>query len=181
MKAKTQMILLLVLSLFLHSCNSDDDNYSTPTPVAVDNQFTVGSTVYDLDAGYRSPSFPDSPGLFLTTVALTGDGLSRNGNQLTGVGDVVVIEFYTADNNGLQAGTYNLDNLNDQALTAYVYYGIDYDPQTDSAVIEDEVFQGTITVDLLTTGDFKITGTGIADDANANFTVNFNGDIPIVN
>ncbi|AGC76562.1 hypothetical protein LX97_01222 [Nonlabens dokdonensis] len=181
MKTKSQIILLLLFSVILYSCNPDDDNPSTPTPVAVDNQFTVGSTVYDLDAGYRSPSFPDSPGLFLTTVALTGDGLTRSGNQLTGVGDIVVIEFYTAANNGLQAGTYNLDSLNDQALTAYAYYGIDYDSQTDSAVIEDEVFQGTITVDLLTNGDFRITGTGIADDANANFTVNFNGDIPLVN
>ena len=181
MKAKTQIILFLVLSLVLYSCNPDDDNPSTSTPVAVDNQFTVSSTVYDLSAGYRSPSFPDSPGLFITTIALTGDGLTRSGNQLTGIGDIVVIEFYTAANNVLQAGTYNLDSLNDQALTAYLYYGINYDSQTDSAVIEDEVFQGTITVDLLTNGNFKITGTGISDDANSNFTVNFDGEIPLVN
>jgi hypothetical protein len=90
-------------------------------------------------------------------------------------------EFYTAVNNGLQAGTYNLDSLNDQALTVYGYYGIDYDAQTGSALIEDDIFQGTITVEELANGDFKITGQGIADNANTSFTVNFNGDIPLVN
>lgn len=181
MKFKIQILCLALFSIFLYSCNPDDDNSAPEEHLAVNNQFTIGSTIYDLNAGYRSPSFPDSPGLFYTTVALTGDGLTLNASQLQGVGDLLVFEFYTAFNNGLQAGTYNLDSLNDQALTVYGYYGIDYDAQTGSALIEDDIFQGTITVEELANGDFKITGQGIADNANTSFTVNFNGDIPLVN
>jgi hypothetical protein len=47
--------------------------------------------------------------------------------------------------------------------------------------MEDDIFQGTITVEVLANGNYKITGQGIAEDAGAAFTVNYTGAIQLVN
>lgn len=182
MKKLIQFLVCTFLLLSFLSCNPDDDNPAPTDPVTLANQFTVGSDNYPLTAGFRSDSFLDSPGLFITSVFLVDDGLTLDtNNEIAGNGNVVGLEFYTASNNGLQAGVYNLDNVNDQALTVYVYIGINYDAQTDTALLEDEIFQGTITVEELSNGSFKITGQGRADDANASFTLNYSGNLQLVN
>lgn len=183
MKAKLQTLFLVLFSILLYSCNPDDDNPAPEEPAATVNQFTIGNDNYLLNTGFRSASFPDSPGLFVTSVFLVGDGLTLDtvSSEIVGRGNVLGLEFYTSGNTGLQAGTYNLDSINDQALTVYAYIGLDYNAQTDSATVEDDVFQGTITVEELSNGDFRITGQGRADNANASFTVLYSGNILLVN
>jgi hypothetical protein len=183
MKNKTLFLLFTLITALFLSCNPDDDDPSPVLPVEVDNQFKIGSTVYELDTGFRSASFPDNPGLFVTTVFLVDDGLSLDvaSSQLVGTGNIIGLEFYTSGNNGLQAGVYNLDNVNDQPQTVTAYIGLDYNAQTDTAAVEDDVFQGSITVEALENGRFKISGQGRADDANATFTLSYTGDLLLSN
>ncbi|WP_167342645.1 hypothetical protein [Nonlabens sp. SY33080] len=181
MQHRLKYIAFACILIALSSCNPDDDNSSNEEePVAV-NEFTLGDDNYSLEQGYRSQSSEDSPNLFLTNVVLSGPGLTLNSsNVLSGNGDIVGLEFYTTVNDGLQPGTYNLDSLNEQAQTVYAFIGVDYNAQLGEAIIEDEIFSGTITVELLENGDYKITGSGTADDANEGFTISYTGELRLV-
>lgn len=185
MKNNFKYLLLALLSITLISCDPDDDGNGSPDPDPTPqaNEFKIGTSSYAMTSGFRSSSAVAIPNLFATNLVLVSDGLvlDTNSNELVGNGDIVVFEFYTAAGGGLQAGVYNLDNVNDQAQTVYVYTGIGYDSQTGDAASPDDIFQGTITVEELTNGDFKITGQGTADNANATFTVNYSGELLLVN
>lgn len=181
MKNTFKLYALAFLSLALFSCDPDDDA-PAPEPVATTNNFKIGTDTYPMARGFRSGSEMDRPGLFVTFAVLTSDGITLDTNQeLVGTGNIVAFEFYTTANNGLQPGVYNLDNVNDQAQTVYVYTGVGYDGSTGDASSPDDIFQGTITVEALAGGNFKITGQGIADDAQARFTVNYSGPLQLVN
>jgi hypothetical protein len=181
MKTTFKLYALAFLSLALFSCDPDDDN-NAPAPVAEANNFKIGNNTYPMARGFRTGSEMDSPGLFVTFAVLTSDRITLDANQeLAGTGNIVVFEFYTALNNGLQPGVYNLDNVNDQAQTVYVYTGVGYDGSTGNAASPDDIFEGTITEEALAGGNFKITGRGRADDADATFTVNYTGALQLVN
>lgn len=176
MKNFKLLLLLSFICLAFASCGSDDDN-----PVDA-NAFKIGTNNYPLARGFRVPTELDAPNLFFTSVALVSNGLTLDANEeLAGTGNLVVFEFYTATNSGLQAGTYTLDEFNYQAQTVYAYTGVGYNGSTGNSNIEDDIFQGTITVEVLANGNYKITGQGIAEDAGAAFTVNYTGAIQLVN
>jgi hypothetical protein len=178
MKKTLRFLALIFLSLTVSNCDSDDDAASA----SGSNEFRIGNTSYSLARGYRSDSEQDEPNLFLTNVVLVSSGLNLSNNEeLTGTGDILGFEFYTATGGGLQAGTYTIDSLNEDAQTVYVFSGINFNSQTGDADIEDEIFQGTITVEVLPNGNYRITGQGRADDADANFTMNFSGSVQLVN
>lgn len=174
-------LLLICLTIIITGCPSDDDGI-TVTDLLEENEFSIGNTSYSIENGFRSNSMPDAPGLFVTNVVFTTTGLSLNTTtqELEGTGDLVAFEFYTSNNNGLQAGTYNLDSLNNQADTVYAYIGLDYNASTGVAATEDDVFQGTITVTEEANNVFTITGNGVVDNAQQSFVVTFEGNIQLV-
>lgn len=176
MKKFKFVLLLSVICIAFVSCDPDDD-----TP-AVANDFKIGTISYPLARGFRIATEPDSPNLFYTPVALVSTGLSIDANEeLVGNGNLVAFEFYTAANNGLQAGTYTLDDVNDRPLTVYAFTGVGFNGSTGDATTEDEILQGTITVEILTNGNYKITGQGTATGAGLPFNVNYTGPIALVN
>lgn len=152
-------VIIICVSIVFTACPSDDDNMGTIDPPIGVNQFTSGSTVYVIDSAYRSNSTQDAPGLYVTNVVFTTSGLTLNATtqQLEGAGDLVAFEFYTTTNNGLQSGTYNLDSSSNQPNTVYGYVGFGYDATTGSAMIDDDIFQGTITVTNDGNGMYTIT------------------------
>lgn len=177
MKNSKLLLLLSFMSIALLSCDPDDDN-----PVTTESEFKIGTNSYPLARGYRVETELDSPNLYYTPVVLVSNGLTLDSNdELTGTGNVVVIEFYNASNNGLQAGTYTFDEDIDRPLTAYAFTGVGFDSNTGFPLMEDDIFQGTITVEVLANGNYKITGQGTAFEANAPFTVNYTGPIQLVN
>lgn len=179
MKSTFKLYALAFLSIALFSCENDDD---APAPVTATNNFKLGTNTYPMSQGFRSRSAMGIPDFFATNVVLAGDGLVLDGNDiLTGNGNLIDLEFYTVDGGGLQAGTYSLDNLSNDPQTVYVYTGVGYDSSTGDAAMPDEIVQGEITVEVLTNGNYKITGTGTAINANVSFTLNYVGALQLVN
>lgn len=179
MKNTFKLYALAFLSLALFSCENDDD---APAPVTATNNFKLGTNTYAMSQGFRSRSAVGIPDFFATNVVLASDGLALDSNDiLMGNGNVIDLEFYTVAGGGLQAGTYVLDNLNNDPQTVYVSTGVDYNSNTGDATLPDEIIQGTITVEVLSNGNYKITGAGTAINANVGFTLNYSGTLQLVN
>lgn len=175
-------ILFMAAAITISGCISDDDNPSSSNPDPSSNEFTVGSNNYGLSSGFRSRTEEDAPNLFLTNVILAGDGLSLNStsNELIGTGDVVGFEFFSNSSTDLATGTYNLDATNNMRNTVYVFFATDYNANTDSGAIEDEVFQGSIEVTSTVNNRYRITGSGTADDLQQSFSIDFEGELRLI-
>ncbi len=175
-------VLFIAVAVSLSGCTSDDDNPPASNPDESSNKFTVGSNNYGLSSGFRSRTEEDAPNLFLTNVILTSDGLSLDStsNELVGTGDVVGFEFFSNSSTGLASGTYNLDATNNMANTVYVFFATDYNANVGSGAVEDEVFQGTIEVTSTGNNMFRITGSGTADDLQQSFSIDFEGELRLI-
>ena len=175
-------ILLIAVAISISGCTSDDDNPPSSNPDPSSNEFTVDSNNYGLSSGFRSRTDEDAPNLFLTNVILAGDGLNLNSssNELVGTGDVVGFEFYSNSSSGLASGTYNMDATNNIPNTVYVFFATDYNANTGSGAIEDEVFQGIIEVTSTGNNTYRITGSGTADDLQQSFSIDYEGELRLI-
>ncbi len=174
---------ILMLSLVLVGCPSDDDDVMNPVvptpPVAsMSNEMMVGTESYPLTEAYRSNTIVDTPGqLWETTMIITGDGIAPINGTLQGRGDILVIQFYTGTNT-LTAGTYNLDIGNNPG-EVYVTHAIDVDVST--ATIENDVFGGTVELSINGNSEYTITIDGTEDNNGQSFDVFYDGVITLVN
>ncbi len=84
--------------------------------------------------------------------------------------------YYSSWSKDLNVGTYNLDATNNLSNTVDLIFATDYNTNSFVGSIEDEVFQGTI--ELTSTGNnrYRITGSGIADDLQQSFNIDFEGE-----
>lgn len=147
MKAKLKYLsCLLLLVVIVISCGKDKDDGSTPT-----NYLKVDGEYYELSYGYQEDwGTGDYYAGNNVDVVLISDGITIDFDtyDVTGVGNVIYFEFFTAGDTGIGAGEYVYADSEPYATGTFDdgEYLVNFDVATEEAEDSGYFTGGTITV-----------------------------------
>jgi len=179
MKTKLKYLLcLLLLVVIAISCGKDHDDAGTPV-----NYLKVDGEYYELNYGYQEDwgtgSYYEG---YNVDVVLMSDGISVNFDtyDVTGVGNVVYFEFFTAGENGIGAGRYVYTSSEPYAAGTFDdgEYLINFDVSTEESEKSGYFKSGSVTV-CRNGSVYEITIDG-ADSSGKKITGYYKGSLVLV-
>ena len=175
---KHSIIYLLALFLF-YGCNPDDGDNSIP---ASTGSFKIDNASFNLSQGFFTDPLLEIPGLFYKTIILTDSGFnSANNGPLTGRGNAVVLEIYSATSDLNLIGTFNITDGSPVAGQALAYYAVGLDIENETSDDEEDIESGTLTISLNDNGTYKVSlPNGRVDITGQAFEVIYDGTIKVV-
>jgi hypothetical protein len=170
---KKLILCFIVIVLFI-SCDSDEDNQSTP--IISTGNFKIDDDPFQLSQGFITPSEEDEPDLYRKFILLSSDGYSWNQNQFIGAADGAFITLYSDNSSFEVEGTYSITDNQAASGQAEMYFAINYDIQNDTLDNEEEIESGTLTITKNTDGTyiFKIDN-AVVDIIGDDFTLDYEG------
>lgn len=175
---KHSIIYLLALFLF-YGCIPDDGSDVIP---ASSGSFKIDDVSFNLSQGFFTDPIEESPSLFFNTILLSDSGLnSVNNGPLTGSGNAVVMEIYSATSSSNLLGTYTITDGSPVAGQAVVNYAVGLDLDNDTTDDEEDIESGTLTISRNNNGTFNVTlSNGRVDITGQSFEVLYDGTIKVV-
>lgn len=125
---KIKLLIVLLLTISLNSCNSDDDFPQTQLPTFNVFCFGDGTQGFDVISSFRGETTLIAPDQIRTQVTILGDGLSLNDmDEIEGNGPLIQLDFYGNNTAGFQTGLYQISTLQESA-NVIPRYSLDFDP-----------------------------------------------------
>jgi hypothetical protein len=180
-KSALKFSILFLLTLFISCDGSDDRKDNTGDPST--GFFAIDNVSFDLNQGYNSEVFEDSPGLYYQSFLIGGDGLFFNpaSSSLSGMTNVVIIELYSETDNFDFKGSYEITDGDPVAGQALAYYALDYDVDQSTSRDEEDIESGTLFITTNSNGTFSVSLTnGVVDITRQAFAMEYDGTIKLV-
>lgn len=143
-KFKAVLFFLAAIFMVVSACKKDKDEPKK-------NQFTYGGANYNLTKGIieNYGQYPGE-GVFNFDVILLSSGLTvyeSNGepDSISGIGNAIVIEFYSTDSTDLATGEYNYNVTGAGTTFEYAFAAIDFNTDTEEGT-EVDISGGSIAV-----------------------------------
>jgi hypothetical protein len=154
----TFLIGMLIVGIFLVSCNKDDDDSGTK------NYLKIGDTEYELFAGLLENFGTDSwYNGYLGKLILYSDGLSLHVDEedhyeFLGIGDAIYFTMYSTSGNVLDNNVYVFASSEPCPIGTFSEggYTINFDTGNWDAEDSDDIVSGSVTISLSET-EYSIT------------------------
>lgn len=177
-----KFLSLAFLSLTLFSCDNDSADFEpisiSPPAINPDSNFAVGPTVYNVTAAIGNRVSVD--GKVGYRLVFVGGGITAINGMLNGTGDVVQLILYKDDFTTDLAGTYVI-NETQENFTSALSYATDYNTATTSDA-NDDLLSGTVVVETLLNNEIRvIIEDGITEETAQEFTLFFEGGVLFFN
>jgi len=172
-----KLLLVLLITISLNSCNSDDDLPAVELPPTNVFCYGDGTQEFNVTGAFRGETLEIATDQIRTQVTILGDGLTLDDmDEIDGTGPIILLDFYGDNTAGFQTGLYEISTLQESANVSGSF-SIDFDPTITTnnfATLDD----GLIQVSPFNNG--YLIEIDATDENGDDFHGNYFGIVPII-